>query len=107
MVAWLNDVAGKIQEMVPETKGKFQDVEKLISTDPSQLPLDKNFKVVDGGIDLNVKKMDLDVAKDGKGVEMNFDPAMVAEFRKGNFTGVEGIILKIVPIENPLALLGL
>ena len=107
MVAWLNDVAGKIQEMVPETKGKFQDVEKLISTDPSQLPLDKNFNVVDGGIDLNAKKMDLDVAKDGKGVEMKFDPAMVAEFRKGDFTGVEGVVLKIVPIENPLALLGL
>ncbi len=66
-----------------------------------------NAGVTNGGIDLNAKKMDLDVARDGKGVEMTFDPAMVAEFRKGNFTGVEGIILKIVPIENPQALLGL
>jgi len=64
-------------------------------------------KVIDGGIDLNAKKMDLDVAKDGKGVEMQFEPAMVAEFRKGNFTGVEGVILNIVPIASPLFLLGL
>ena len=60
-----------------------------------------------GGIDLNAKKMDLDVAKDGNGVEMQFDPAMVAEFQKGDFTGVEGVILNIIPIASPLPLLGL
>ena len=64
--------------------------------------------VVDnGGIDLNAKNMEMDVAKDGRGVEMTFDPAMVAEFRRGDFTGVEGVILNIVPIANPLLLLGL
>jgi hypothetical protein len=57
---------------------------------------------IDGGIDLDAKNMGLDVIRDGKGIEMNFDPAMVAEFQKGNFTGVEGIILRIVPIRNPL-----
>ena len=60
-----------------------------------------------GGIDLNAKKMGLDVTKDGKGVDMKFDPAMAAEFQKGDFTGVEGIILNIVPIASPLLLLGL
>jgi len=60
-----------------------------------------------GGIDLNAKNMGLDVTKDGQGIEMKFDPAMVAEFQKGNFTGVEGIILKIVPIQSPLPILGL
>ncbi|MFH0753124.1 MAG: hypothetical protein V2A70_00995 [Candidatus Omnitrophota bacterium] len=62
---------------------------------------------VPGGIDLNANNMGLDVAKDGKGVQMPFDPAMVAEFRQGDFSGVEGIILRIVPIESPLPLLGL
>jgi hypothetical protein len=38
---------------------------------------------------------------------MNFDPAMVADFQKGNFTGVEGIILRIIPIQSPLPILGL
>ncbi len=60
-----------------------------------------------GGIDLNAKKMDMDVTKDGRGVEMTFDPAMVAEFKRWDFTGVEGVILNIVPIANPLLLLGL
>lgn len=59
-----------------------------------------------GGIDLNSKNMGLDVAKDGQGIEMKFDPAMVAEFQKGNFTGVQGIILRIVPIESPLPIFG-
>ncbi|MEI8012234.1 MAG: hypothetical protein WCI27_07130 [Candidatus Omnitrophota bacterium] len=62
---------------------------------------------VNGGIDLNAKKMDLEVAKDGKGVAMTFDPAMVAEFKRGDFTGVEGVILNIVTITNPLTLFGL
>lgn len=60
-----------------------------------------------GGIDLNAKNMGLDIAKDGKGIQMKFDPAMVAEFQKGNFSGVEGIILRIVPIQSPLPMLGL
>lgn len=60
-----------------------------------------------GGIDLNAQNMDLDVSKDGSGVEMEFDPAMLEEFQNGNFTGVEGIILKIVPIQSPLSILGL
>ena len=50
-----------------------------------------------GGIDLNGKKMGLDVVRDDKGVEMKIDPAMIAEFQKGDFTGVEGVILKITP----------
>ncbi len=76
--------------------------------DKAQRPDEKvSDQAIDGGIDLNAGKMSLDVVRDGKGVEMPFDPAMVAEFQKGNFTGVEGIILKIVPIESPLPLLGM
>ncbi|MFH0754896.1 MAG: hypothetical protein V2A70_10055, partial [Candidatus Omnitrophota bacterium] len=63
--------------------------------------------LVNGGIDLNARNMGLDVTRDGKGVEMKLDPAMVAEFQKGNFTGVQGIILKIVPIQSPMVFLGL
>lgn len=60
-----------------------------------------------GGIDLNAKNMEMDLAKEGKGVEMKLDPAMLAEFQQGNFTGVKGVILSIVAIQNPLAMLGL
>ncbi|HSV43409.1 MAG TPA: hypothetical protein VLJ10_02540, partial [Candidatus Bathyarchaeia archaeon] len=60
-----------------------------------------------GGIDLNANGMEMDLTKEGRGIEMTFDPAMVAEFEKGNFTGVEGIILQIIPLVSPLPLLGL
>jgi len=62
---------------------------------------------MNGGIDLNAKNMELGINHLGGRLKMNFDPAMMAEFRKGNFTGVEGLILKIVPIESPLPFLGL
>jgi hypothetical protein len=62
---------------------------------------------IKGGIDLNAKNMGLDVARDGEGVEIKLDPAMVAEFQKGNFTGVEGIILRITPIQSVLPILGM
>lgn len=55
-----------------------------------------------GGIALNGKKMGIDIAKDGKAVEIKFDQAIVAEFQKGNFSGVEGKILEIISIQNPM-----
>jgi len=58
-----------------------------------------------GGIDLNSKKMKLDVI--GQAIQMRFNSAMIAQFRKGNFTGVQGIILRIFKIKSPLSLLGM
>ncbi len=60
-----------------------------------------------GGIDLNAGKMELDVAGNGKKLEMKIDPAMVAEFQQGNFSGVVPVIIQITPILNPLMTLGL
>jgi|GEM_PF-3193177 len=60
-----------------------------------------------GGIELNANKMGLNVSRDGKGVQMKFDPAMVAQFQKGDFTGIVPVILNITPIANPSAMLGM
>jgi hypothetical protein len=60
-----------------------------------------------GGIDLNAKKMGLDVEKQGDGALMTFDPAMLQKFRSGNFTGLVPVILKVTPIASPLPILGL
>jgi len=62
--------------------------------------------ITNGGIDMTGSKMSMDIANEGKDIQMNLDPAMVAEFRKGNFTGIEGIIIRIVPIDSPLSILG-
>ncbi|MBF0387915.1 MAG: hypothetical protein HQL20_08690 [Candidatus Omnitrophica bacterium] len=59
--------------------------------------------VTPGGIALDARKMELAVDKAaGSGISMSFDPAMVAEFRRGNFTGVEGLIIGIVPMPSLL-----
>ncbi len=64
-------------------------------------------EVIRGGIDLNAKNMGLDVTKDGNGVEIKFDPAMVAEFQQGDFSGIVPVIIRITPIDNVLPILGL
>ena len=33
--------------------------------------------------------------------------AMVADFQNGNFAGIEGTILRIIPIQSPLPFLGI
>ncbi|MBF0522342.1 MAG: hypothetical protein HQL24_04710 [Candidatus Omnitrophica bacterium] len=60
-----------------------------------------------GGIDLNAKNLQMNISKDGKGVEFKFDPAMVEQFKLGDFTGVIPVIIRITPISSPFPLLGL
>jgi hypothetical protein len=68
---------------------------------------DQAMNVAPGGIDLNAQKMDLDVSKEGAGAALTIDPAMAEEFRRGDFSGVVPIILKITPISGPAAVLGM
>ncbi|MBF0386231.1 MAG: hypothetical protein HQL20_00080 [Candidatus Omnitrophica bacterium] len=86
------------RERVYITRNDF----KSATSDPSA-----NQAFSPGGIELNAKRMGLEVAKDGKGVNMTIDPAMVADFERGDFSGVVPVILQIVPIRNPLVTLGL
>ncbi|MDE1921673.1 MAG: hypothetical protein KGI24_09570 [Candidatus Omnitrophica bacterium] len=58
-----------------------------------------------GGIDLNASKLQLD--KTGPGVEIQFDPAMIARFKRGNFSGIVPVITAISPIADIYPLLGL
>ncbi len=60
-----------------------------------------------GGINLNPQAMGMDIAKDGNGVELAFDPAMAAQFKQGDFAGVVPVILSITSVKDPLAALGL
>ena len=57
-----------------------------------------------GGIDLNSRSLQMDI--DGETIDLKFDPAMAAQFQREDFSGVEPIIIQIVPVQNPLALLG-
>ena len=51
--------------------------------------------------------MFLDIAKNGKGVEMNVNAAMLAQFRRDDFTGIMPIIINITPITSALPILGM
>jgi hypothetical protein len=64
-------------------------------------------EVDNGGIDLNGNAMGLDVAKSGQGVTMIFDAAMADRFRRGDFTGLTPVIIRITPIVSPAAMLGM
>ena len=68
---------------------------------------DKVTLAVNGGIDLNAKHMGLDISKEGAGVRMKFDAASIAEFQRGNFSGITPVILRIIPISSPFPLLGM
>jgi len=57
-----------------------------------------------GGIDLNSQHMQMDV--NGETINLKFDPAMFAQFQRGDFSGVVPVIIQITPIQDPLALLG-
>ncbi len=59
---------------------------------------------IPGGIDLNSRN--LNMQSEGEKVDITFDPAMIAQFRRGDFSGVRIQILDVVPV-NLMPLLGL
>ncbi len=60
-----------------------------------------------GGIDFNRANMAMNVRKEGNGVQMQFDPAMIARIRKSGFDGVNFEVESIIPVANLPLLLGL
>ncbi len=61
-------------------------------------------KSPEGGIDLNSRNLNME--SEGQKVNIAFDPAMIAQFRRGDFSGVRIQILDVVPV-NLMPLLGL
>ena len=61
-----------------------------------------------GGIDLNTSNgMQWKVSKDGKGVEMNIDPAMIERVRRQGIDWLSPVIFKMTPVNSVWPLLGL
>ncbi|MFH0753036.1 MAG: hypothetical protein V2A70_00550 [Candidatus Omnitrophota bacterium] len=80
---------------------------KVVNAELSVRPSSDNAMDINGGIDLKSRNMNLDVTKDGKGVEMKFDPAMMEQFKNGDFKGIVPVIINITPITSALPLLGM
>ena len=61
-----------------------------------------------GGIDLNTSGgMQWKVSKDGNGVEMNIDPAMIERIRREGIDSLSPVIFSITPIPSIWPLVGL
>jgi hypothetical protein len=60
-----------------------------------------------GGIDLNTNAMDWRIAKDGRGVEMNIDSAMIAKIKREGIQSLSPVIFRITPIISIWPLAGL
>ena len=59
----------------------------------------------DGGIDF--KADSLNVRSSGEKIDVRFDQAMMAQFKRGDFSGVRATILSITPLPSVLPLFGI
>jgi len=105
----LTDFIEKMASLTPSLIGtRFMD--QLLRTQPYQREpikvIDKAQLVKDqvGGIDLNSENMQMDVS--GQNINIHFDSSMIAQFRRGDFSGVRPLILSITPIANIMPWLG-
>ena len=60
-----------------------------------------------GGIDFNRSHMQMNVRREGQGVQLQFDPALIARIRREGFDGLDFKIQSIVPVTDLRLLLGL
>jgi hypothetical protein len=86
------------------------DAAMKTSTGLSNLTITKPVlpKPTEGGIDLNTSNgMQWKVSKDGQGVEMNVDPAMIARIQREGIDSLSPVIFKITPVASIWPLVGL
>jgi hypothetical protein len=64
--------------------------------------------VVPGGIDLNTTNgMQWKISRDGRGVEMNIDPARIEQIRREGIGSLSPVILQMTPVSDIWSLVGL
>jgi hypothetical protein len=91
-------VSGFFNSLYPNPSDKI-----LIAVHPDAAMATGN-KATKGGIDINSRY--LNMQSEGEKVNITFDPAAIAQFKRGDFSGVNIKILDVVPV-NLLPLLGL
>jgi hypothetical protein len=85
---------------------RIREAGAQLSARGTKSPQDRAMNIANpGGIDLNTASMTMDAT--GEAVNIQFDKAMIEQFKRGDFTGVRPVILNITPIPNILPLLGL
>jgi hypothetical protein len=100
------DGLAKFIEPAPFDFNTFQVHDALTSGNSAMLTVKRSFHAP-GGIDLNARNLDLNIIKDGRGVEVKFSPIIAAELQGGDFSGIVPVIIRITPITSPLPVLGI
>jgi transcriptional regulator with XRE-family HTH domain len=91
-----------IQEAIAEARAKIKIAR---AKNDEAMSVEPNLK---GGIDLNTSNgMQWTVSKDGKGVEMNVDPAMIERVRREGIDSLSPVIFRITPVTSIWPLVGL
>jgi len=95
----LNIDTEHIKDLMDLLKGRLADyaMNGSLATTPQNL----------GGIDLNTQGMDWKIGKDGRGVEMNVDPAMIERIRREGIDSLSPVIFRITPVASIWPLMGL
>lgn len=89
-------------DLLKEAKQRFDDITAKSSSDAAMINAEDSV----GGIDLNPEAMAWEVSKDGKGVEMNVDPAVLEKFKQQGIEHLTPRILNIQPVGNIWQLIG-
>ncbi|MBF0489094.1 MAG: hypothetical protein HQL15_00565 [Candidatus Omnitrophica bacterium] len=106
----------KSQKEAEETFVKFlidriKEITQVIVTSSKTLipkeDVDKAVLAFPGGIDLNTTGMGWKLSKDGQGVEMNIDQAMIEKFKREGMDSLTPVIFKITPIVSIWPIIGL
>ena len=102
---WLADLAGNYRETFDELIKELNNPAMKTTEDKAVLA---NGIENPGGIDLNTSNgMQWKINKDGNGVEMNIDPAMIERVRREGIDSLSPMILRMTPVASIWSLVGL
>jgi hexokinase len=60
-----------------------------------------------GGIALNAENLQMDIYRNGRGMDMGMTPEVAERFWKDDFSGIVPVIVDVTPLQDPLSSLGL
>jgi CheY-like chemotaxis protein len=106
-VNWPSEFSGFPVLVIRDGRAASATIEKateLLSEDLQRDVVRDNAQA-NGGIDLNAGNMSM--SQQGDAAEFRFDPTVVEQFKRGDFTGVTPVILNITPIQSLAPLLGM
>lgn len=98
-----DDLLNNVEFMVHHSAGRVFGPDQAMAGDKAvTVPVATN-----GGIDLNAEKINWNIRKDGNGVEMNVNPALIERIKREGIESLTPVILRITPITSVWSLIGL